>query len=156
MTARLALLSLCAGLLVACTTPPPASQTPAGFADYEGTQKLQAVNAERVVYQVRQIDNKPRADLAFWRVAMKEHLLKSGYVLVTEGELGDAARPGYFIETSAPRGRADYMYLVAIFVQDQHITVIEAAGELAAYKARREQIFAALKSSGAAPADRTR
>ena len=151
MTPRLAFLGLCAGLLAACTTPPP-SQTPAGFADYDGTQKLQAVNAERVVYQVRQIDNKPRADLAFWRVAMKEHLLKSGYVLVTEGGLGDAARPGYFIETSAPRGSADYNYLVAIFVQDQHITVVEAAGELAAYKAQREQIFAALKASAAGPA----
>ncbi len=145
MTARLVLLCLCAGLLVACTTPPPASQTPAGFASYEGTQKPQAINAERVVYQVRQLDNKPRADLAFWRVAMKEHLLKSGYVLVAEGETGDAARPGYFIETSAPRGSADYMYLVAIVVQDQHITVIESAGELAAYKAQREQIFATLK-----------
>lgn len=156
MTPRLVLLCLCAGLLAACTTPPPASQTPAGFADYEGTRKLQAANAERVVYQVRQIDNKPRADLAFWRVAMKEHLLKSGYVLVTEGELGDAARPGYYIETSAPRGSADYNYLVAIFVQDQHITVIESAGELAAYKARREQIFAALKSSGASPASPAR
>lgn len=151
MTPRLVFLVLCAGLLAACGTP-PASRTPAGFADYEGTQKLQAVNAERVVYQVRQIDNKPRADLAFWRVAMKEHLLKSGYVLVTEGELGDAARPGYFIETSAPRGSADYSYLVAIFVQDQHITVIESAGELATYKAQREQIFAALKASAAASA----
>lgn len=151
MTPRLALLALCAGLLAACTTPPP-SQTPDGFANYADTQALRAVNAERVVYQVRQLDNKPRADLAFWRVAMKEHLLKSGYVLVSEGELGDAARPGYYIETSAPRGSADYNYLVAIFVQDAHITVIEAAGELAAYKAQRAQIFAAVKASAIAPA----
>ena len=156
MTLRLAFLALCTGLLAACTTPPPSQTTPAGFANYDDAKALRAVNAARVVYQVRQIDNKPRADLAFWRVAMKEHLLKSGYVLVAEGELADTARPGYYIETSAPRGSVDYNYLVAIFVQDQHITVVESAGELAAYKSQREHIFATLKASAANPAGPTR
>lgn len=139
------LMILCAGLLAACTTPPQ-STTPAGFASYDSKDKLQAVNAQRVVYQVRSIENKPQADQAFWQLALKERLLKAGYVLVAEGPVESGARKGYFIETSAPRGSADYMYLVAIFVQDRQITVLESAGEISAYKAQREKIFAALRS----------
>ncbi len=142
------LVLLGAGLLAGCGTTLPDSQAPAGFASYEGQEKRQAVNAERVVYQVRNIENKPQADAAFWQLALKERLLKAGYVLVAEGPLEAGARKGYYIETTAPRGPADYMYLVAIFVQDKQITVAESAGELAAYKAQRDKIFAALRSDG--------
>lgn len=142
------LMCLCASLLAACTTPPPQSGMPAGFASYDSKDRLQAVNAERVVYQVRNIENKPQADQAFWQLALKERLLKAGYVLVSEGPVESGARKGYYIETAAPRGAADYIYLVAIFVQDKQITVLESAGELAAYRAQRDKIFAALRSDG--------
>ena len=148
MRLRHTLVLLCAGLLTACGTISPQSKAPAGFASYEGHDRLQAVNAERVVYQVRNIENKPQADQAFWQTALKERLLKAGYVFVSEGPIEAGARKGYFIETTAPRGAADYMYLVAIFVQDRQITVAESAGELAAYKAQRDRIFAALRSDG--------
>lgn len=133
-------------LLTACVATMPESKVPASFASYEGQEKLQAASAERVVYQVRNIENKPQADQAFWQMALKERLLKAGYVFVAEGAVEAGVRKGYFIETTAPRGAADYMYLVAIFVQDRQITVVESAGEVAAYKAQRDRIFAALRS----------
>ena len=134
------------GLLAGCT-PLPRSAAPAGFAAYDNQDALQAVSAERVVYQLKRLENKPLADLAFWRVALKERLLKAGYVLTGEGAIEASGHKGYYIETSAPRGTLDYRYLVALFVLDKKLIVIESAGELAAYQAQREKIFTAIKAS---------
>jgi len=145
-----AALSLVVSLLVAlalggCTTPPP-SGAPADFGVYDGRDSRQAVSFDRVVYQVKRVGNKPFADLAFWQVALKERLTKAGYVVTADGALDAAGKPGYYIETTAPRGASDYMYLVALFVQDKNLIVIESAGEVAAYKAQREKILAAIKA----------
>lgn len=131
--------------LAGCT-PLPRSAAPADFAAYEGKESVQAVSAERVVYQLKRLENKPFAELAFWQVALKERLLKAGYVLATEGAIEASGHKGYFIETTAPRGTADYIYLVALFVQDKNLIVIESAGELKAYQVQREKIFAAIRA----------
>jgi hypothetical protein len=128
-----------------CTTPPP-SGMPADFGVYEGRDARQAVSFDRVVYQVKRVENKPFADLAFWQIALKERLTKAGYVVTADGPLYAAGKPGYYIETTAPRGASDYMYLVALFVQGKDLIVIESAGEVASYKAQREKILAAIKA----------
>jgi hypothetical protein len=136
---------IAASTLAGCTTPPP-SGVPAGFGVYDGRDARQAISFDRVVYQVKRVENKPFADLAFWQIALKERLTKAGYVVTAEGTLDAAGKPGYYIETTAPHGAFDYMYLVALFVQDRTLIVIESAGELAAYKAQREKILAAIKA----------
>jgi hypothetical protein len=113
---------------------------------YDGRDSRQAVSFDRVLYQMKRVENKPFADLAFWQVALKERLTKAGYVVTADGPLDAAGKPGYYIETTAPHGTSDYAYLVALFVQDRSLIVIESAGELAAYKAQREKIHAAIKA----------
>lgn len=143
-----AALSLVVSLLVTlggCTTPPPRG-VPADFGVYDGREARQAVSFDRVVYQVKRVENKPFADLGFWQIALKERLTRAGYVVTADGALDAAGKPGYYIETTAPRGASDYMYLVALFVQDKSLIVIESAGEVAAYKAQREKILAAIKA----------
>jgi len=149
MKALHALLAGAALLLAACTTAPPAG-APEGFARYQGGDALEAVSAERVIYRVREIDNQPEADAGFWQLALKERLRKGGYVIVGEGEVQAGTRRGHYVETTAARGALDYSYLVAIFVQGKRITVIEAGGELKAYGAQRERIFAALRQDAQA------
>jgi hypothetical protein len=136
---------LLASALGGCTTPVP-SGMPADFGVYDGRDARQAVSFDRVVYQVKRVENKPFADLAFWQIALKERLTKAGYVVTADGPLEAAGKPGYYIETTAPRGASDYMYLVALFVQGKDLIVIESAGEVAAYKAQREKIFAAIRA----------
>lgn len=138
----LALVALCIGC-----TPLPRSEAPADFGTYENPKSLQAVSPDRVVYQVKRLENKPFAEQAFWQVALKERLAKAGYVITEEGAIESGGKKGYYVETTAPRGTADYMYLVALFVQDKQLIVVESAGELAAYKGRREKIFAAIRAS---------
>ncbi len=146
------LLCATALVLVACTTPPPPPPRPTGPADfgvYAYPFALKAVSADRVVYEVQRLPNKPLADQGFWQVALKERLVKTGYVVTREGAIESAGKKGYYIETMAPRGTTDYVYLVALFVQDQQITLVESAGALAAFEARRDAIFAAIKSGDA-------
>ncbi len=133
-------------LLIACPTM-PLTVAPADFAVYDTGEMRQAVSFDRVVYQVKRVANKPLADLAFWRVAIKEHFEKAGYIVTTDGAIDAAGKPGYYIESTAPRGTADYMYLVAVFIQDENLIVVESACELAAYNARREKIFATIKAT---------
>ncbi len=134
-------------LLAGCTTPaPPKREAPADFGIYDKPNVLKAVSADRVVYQVKYLENKPLADQGFWQIALKERLAKTGYVVTSEGAIESAGKQGYYVETTAPRGTTDYIYLVALFVQDKQLIVVESAGELAAYKARRETIFSAIKA----------
>ena len=135
-------------LLAGCTTPvpPPRSEAPADFGTYENPKVLKAVSADRVVYQVKHLENKPLANQDFWQVALKERLAKTGYVVTSEGAIESSGKKGYYVETTAPRGATDYMYLVALFVLDKEIIVVESAGEVAVYKARRDAIFAAIKA----------
>ncbi|MFM9884300.1 MAG: hypothetical protein ACKVQT_14840 [Burkholderiales bacterium] len=138
-------------LLVACPTT-PLTGAPADFAVYDKGDVRQAVSFDRVVYQVKRVENKPLADLAFWRVALKEHVEKAGYVVTTDGAIDATGKPGYYIESTAPRGTADYIYLVALFVHDKNLIVIESAGEVEAYKSKRDKIFAAIKATDLAGA----
>ncbi len=147
MHRNLVVLGIAALLAAGCTTPaPPRPNGPAEFGVYDNPKLLKAVSADRVVYQVKRLENKPFADQGFWQVALKERLAKTGYAITSEGAIESAANKGYYVETTAPRGTADYMYLVALFVQDKQLIVVESAGELAAYKARRDSIFAAIKA----------
>lgn len=154
MQSKLLVLAATVLLSVACTTPPPPprSEGPADFGTYENPKTLQAVSADRVVYQVKHLENKPFADQGFWQVALKERLVKAGYVVTSEGAIESAGKTGYYIETTAPRGTTDFVYLVALFVQDKQLVVVESAGELAAFKARRAHIFAAIKAGNSAVA----
>ncbi len=145
--ARIRLAALAGTAVLAACTTAPVSELPQGFAAYQGGEERQAVSFDRVVYQVRRVENKPLANLDFWRVALKERLAKTGYVVTADGDISAKGRPGYFVETTAPRGVADYMYLVALFVHDKDLIVVEAAGELQAYKAQRDKILAAIKAS---------
>ncbi len=141
-----------AALLLAGCTPPvaPLPNGPAEFGVYANRSRLKAVSADRVVYQVKRLENKPFADQGFWQAALKERLTKTGYVVTSEGAIESGASKGYFVETTAPRGTTDYMYLVALFVQDKQLIVVESAGELASYQSKRDSIFAAIKTGNVA------
>jgi hypothetical protein len=143
---RLLVSLLAASALCGCPTTPPQTSAPAGFGVYDARDSRQAVSFDRVVYQVKRIENKPFADLAFWQIALKERLTKAGYLVTSDGPLEATGKPGYFIETTAPHGPSDFAYLVALFVQDRTLILIESAGELSAYKAQRDKILAAIKS----------
>ena len=134
----------CAALLCsACATVE--APAPEGFAGLEESDPIQAVTPDALIYRVRQARNEPRADLAFWRKALRQRMEEAGYLFVAEDDLKAAGVPGYLLELAAPLGEKDFGYLVAVFVRGEDLTLVEAAGEVSRLRRRRGEIVKAIK-----------
>jgi len=118
---------------------------PAGFAPYKRKARLQAVSPDDVLYRVRRIRNKPRADLPFWQEALRTRMVDAGYHLVSEGEVVAGARKGALIELTAANGEQDQTYLLALFVTGRKLVLVEAAGPVERFAPRRDAGVAAIQ-----------
>src|SRR5438046_765186 len=94
---------------------------PAGFARFDDTTQTRGVSAEGVVFRVRSEENEPKAELPFWREALKKRMLDACYALVREGEVKANQESGYLLELAAPVGAQDYSYAVALFVRGSRL-----------------------------------
>jgi hypothetical protein len=135
---------LAALLLGACGAPFHAG-APKGFAPLDSEDPFRAVTPEGVMYRVRHEPNQPRADLQFWRKALKQRMDEAGYVFVDDGEIKASAVPGYRLELAAPFGPQDYAYLIALFVNGDKLTLVEAAGEVSQLREHRNELLAAIR-----------
>jgi hypothetical protein len=138
--ARLLGLALFCGACATVEAP-----VPQGFAGLEAGEPLEAVTPDALIYRVRQAANEPRADLAFWRKALKQRMDEAGYIFVAEREVKAAAVPGYLLELAAPLGEKDFGYLVVVFVRGEDLTLVEAAGEVSRLRRRRAEIVKAIE-----------
>jgi len=149
---KFTLLILTCLLLTACpaqhTTPHGASSVPEGFAAYDKAKQLSAISPEGVRYAIRYEKNEPHADLSFWQAAMKKRLLDTGYAFISDSTIKSGNQSGYLLELSAPAGNQDYTWLIALFVHDKQLQIIEATGEEKVFKLHRETIVAAMKAAG--------
>lgn len=130
-------------LLTACRSFQ--AEAPAGFAPYDQKKSFRAVSPDGVLYRVRQQENKPKATLAFWKEALKKRMLDAGYHFVSEGDIKADNEPGYLLELNAPLGSQDYTYFIAVFARDNTLVIVESAGEVTRFKARREGVLAAIQ-----------
>ena len=143
---RLTLLLMACALLGACEKP--SLIRPPGFAEYaDREQGYKAVSPDRVLYRVRSHDNEEKGDLAFWKIALKTHMLDSGYLLLEESAITADAVPGYQLLLAAPVGVMDYNYLIALFVHKSKLVVIEAAGETEYFSKHRESILQTIRNT---------
>lgn len=130
------------GLLTACRSF--TAEAPVGFAPYKQTRSFRAVSPDGVVFRVRTEKNEPKAELNFWKEALKKRMLDAGYHFVSEGDIKAGEHVGYLLELSAPLGTQDYTYLIAVFDQGDRLVLVESAGEIARFAGRREAVVAAI------------
>lgn len=123
------------------TVPAP----PGGFASWSDERAYRAISAEGVLFQVRTVEQRPAADLAFWQEAVRERMAAAGYKILAERSLEASGREGGLIELGAPLGSADLLYWVAFFPVGNRIVVAEAAGEILDVEGHREALLAALQ-----------
>ena len=124
------------------------AHAPAGFAAYDRSCRFQAVSPDDVVYRVRSASNEPKADLAFWREALRTRMVDAGYHLLSEQDITAGARTGALLELGAANGEQDQTYMVALFVEGRHLVLVEATGEATRVKGHRDAILAALSQLG--------
>jgi hypothetical protein len=138
--------------LSACGSFHPAK--PEEFAQYSrgilNQGSLRAVSPDGVLFTVRRVANKPRADLAFWSEAMKTRMVQAGYRVVSDSACTMKGAGGRLLALAAPVGNEDYFYWIAFVLSPSgdHIVVAEATGESKRFLARREAIRKAISESG--------
>jgi hypothetical protein len=119
---------------------------PDGFAPFKKKSRFAATSPESVVYRVRTVKNKPKADLAFWREALKTRMAAAGYTQVSESAITSGLGEGAWLELTAANGPRDDTYAIALFVDGNRLVVAEAAGEVSRFAKRREAVMGAVKA----------
>ena len=120
--------------------------TPAGFAPGKKASRPVAVSPDDVVFRVRTARNKPKADLDFWKEALRTRMKEAGYRLTSESEVRAGDTPGALLEVAAPDGASDAAYLIVIFVDGSRLVIVEAAGEAGRFAPRRQAILDAVSA----------
>lgn len=60
---------------------------PSGFAPYKKAGRFQALSPDGVAYRVRSVRNKPKAELPFWKEALRSRMEAAGYHVVAEADV---------------------------------------------------------------------
>jgi hypothetical protein len=120
--------------------------TPDGFSAWKKQSRARAASPDGALFRVRVEKHKPKADLPFWREAVRERMVAAGYKLVAESEFEANGAKGGLIELLAPVGTEDWTYVIAFFPEGGKVVIAEAAAEVTTFDAHREAILAAMKA----------
>jgi hypothetical protein len=125
---RTLVLVACLGSLAACG-PTYTMTPPTAFKRFEKARGFKLMTADGVALKAREVENYPRADLPFWTDALKRHLEARGYV--TKGTAcfkTTRGLDGCTLDFVLPHGVEDWLLSETVFVVDDRIVLVEAAG----------------------------
>jgi hypothetical protein len=122
--------------------PPPAfGELGAGPYDYR------AATPQGVVVAARSEKNEPRADLTFWLHAVSARLARDGYTKVSEAEVAtERGLKGVELAYARDQDGRQYDYVVAVFVREARVYVVEAAGDKEDFDPARPDVERAIRS----------
>lgn len=150
--ARIGAAALALALLAGCASfqaqrPEEFSVYPRGWI-FKGPYR--SVSSDGVLFTARLEKNKPKADLSFWREALKTRMGQAGYRVVSDSACSLKGTEGALLKLAAPVGNQDYLYWVAVGLSPsgRKILVVEAAGESKRFLARQDAIRKAIAESG--------
>lgn len=121
-------------------------EPPAGFSAWRKHGRYRAASPQDVMLRVRTEKHKPKAELAFWKEAVRERMVAAGYTLVAESDIEAGGVKGGLVELAAPMGTDDWTYLIAFFPNGGRIVVAEAAGEVATFAEVRDELEASIRA----------
>lgn len=141
-------LSLAFGALAGgCGGVPFQMDAPATFKRFEDSKDFRYITADGVRLRGRKLENKPVADLGFWREAMKGHLEKRGYVF--QGERcfkTGAGLDGCTLDFVVPYGAEDWVQSETVFVRGEDLMLVEVVGPYDRYTAQKPALQKALET----------
>lgn len=148
LRARFLTLSLAALCAVGCASV--SLDAPAGFARLDATDDYawRAVSADGVVLAVRDVPNRPEANLAFWARTVDERLRVRGYTREAEPRevrSRDGVPGTQFRYDRTEEGRA-HRYQVTVFVRGARVYVVEAGGDREPFDPAQDAIDRAVTS----------
>jgi hypothetical protein len=107
--------------------------TPAGFVDLGDKYsdgEYRAVTADNVVLGIRAFKNAPRGELSFWARVLERRMREmGGYALLDKRDVAAlGGLRGVQMRLGHDEGKTTYLYIVALFVAEKKIYVVEAGG----------------------------
>ena len=117
---------------------------PDGFSAWKKERRYRAASSDDVLLRVRTERHKPKAELAFWKEAVRDRMVAAGYKVLSEGDAEAGGVKGATIELAAPIGTEDWTYLIAFFPNGRKLVIAEAAGQITKFEARRAAILEAI------------
>ncbi len=145
MTARLWVLGGIAAMLMGGCGPTHNIKAPDGFSRFEKGDPLKLITADGVRIKSREVDNYPKATLAFWTDATARHLKRRGYAGKSKRCFKTTTGlDGCTVDFIIPRGQEDWVFAVTLFVVGDKIVLVEAAGPYKRYAPVEKRIQAAL------------
>lgn len=139
------LFSLLSLVMLSCASFQPAH--PQGFAPYKESstaKEFKAVSPEGITWRIHSEEHKPKADLAFWKPALRKRMAEAGYRIIDSTAIQANNGQGWALELAAPLGQSDFTYLVAVIPTDKCLVIVEASGASEEYSKRKGDILEAL------------
>ncbi|MCC6554850.1 MAG: serine/threonine protein kinase [Polyangiaceae bacterium] len=152
-SARRSLLALAAtaALALGCGRPfVPA--TPPGFVDLGDDRypddEYRATTAEGVVLGIRAQENDPKGDLGFWAHVIENKMRESGgYAMLGKSDVkARSGLSGVQMRFGHDEGKTPHLYLLTVFVDDDHVFLLEAGGTKAEIERQQAQIDWAVRN----------
>lgn len=141
--------SIALAAVTGCTRAPHLD-TPRDFAELDAPdgQTQKAINANGVAIGVRDQKNEPRATLSFWSSTIDKKLKANGYVADGAPKKVTLAggREGEQLRYKTTLGGRDHTYWLTLFVTDERVVVVEAAGDAEFFGAAAKDIEASVAS----------
>lgn len=127
-----------------------ALRTPSDFAVFEDSEPYvtRAVSAQGVVIGVRELDNEPRANSAFWLTAIRAQLLEGrGYALLEAKDVrARSGQRGKQLRMGREQNGEQYSYWLTVFVTKHRLYLVEAGARRDRFEAAQSQVDAAIAS----------
>jgi hypothetical protein len=136
-----------AAAIASCGPPPYSMSAPPSFKRFEESHDFKWITADGVMLKAREVDNYPEAPLEFWVDAMSRHMIAQGYV--KKGERCFETHEGRKACTAdfmLPHGAEDWVLSETVFVVEDDIVLVEAAGPFERYAPVEAELQKALDS----------
>jgi hypothetical protein len=131
----------------AACTPPYTMTGPSAFKRFEESRDFRLITADGVMLKARQIDNYPKASLNFWTDAMSRHMESQGYILKSKDCFEtNQGLDGCTLDFMLPHGAEDWVLSETVFVVDDQIVLVEAAGPYERFASIEKDLEAAMKT----------
>lgn len=107
--------------------------TPPGFVDFSEKyedHEYRATTADGLVLGIRAFDNEPKGEIGFWLRAIENRMRDtSGYALLETRDVKDIhGNPGKQLRFGHDESGVPHLYYVTVFVNDDHVFLLEAGG----------------------------
>jgi hypothetical protein len=134
-----------AALLAGAGCRPFKPATPPGFVDFSDKyqdHEYRATTADGLVLGVRAFDNEPKGELDFWLRAIENRMRDtSGYALLETREVKDIkGNAGKQLRFGHDESGVPHLYYVTVFVNDDHVFLLEAGGTKDLVDKHKDQI----------------